>query len=828
MKKVLFLLCFLPAFMTHAFNLTRSNVVKIMAEGDLTSMDISDDADNIIVTLEASVITASYQVFINMDNEVNTGFTDGTWNDMGADYLIESGSIYKYNGIAGGWGWTFVGATTGSDMAISGGTQRTIEISRTLITAPSVESGDQIFVGYKSIDGSVSNYLPDTPLMQAHFIASDPRLISLNITNDIDNLYVTIKGTSIDAAWDLLIDSDDNGSTGYNQSIFGTSSGADFLMQQWTGFFTYSGTGGGWGWTQDGAAAITTSTNEIIIEIPLSKLGTLGNNVSVGFIGSSGDRLPAIGSFQSYAFDTFIWNGTAWDDGTPGASKNVRIDNDYNAGSLTTANLTILAGATLTVSSGETLLVSGDLLIEGNLIVESGGSLLTYETNSILGRAIIFNRNTRYADGKYSFVGTPVLQYPTITGADLGTYVYKYNETNPYDGDAGLSRWEDASADQLIPGVGYTQAFQQPLTFVGKPNSGTITVSGLSHTIPVVGTTVEAQRGWNLISNPYPAAIDVTSFIADNINIDGSVYLWDDHGSDTGRGNNGDYATVNAIGTISGPNNGSFGGYIGSSQGFLVRVSNEIANTSVVFNELQRVTGDNTDATFFRQVEQEHSSVKLALNGDFYNETLIGFREDATIGYDRLYDAKKLIGNENIAFYSILEGEKYSIQGLPLLRDTQKIEIGYDLKQGGTYSLSLIETNNLPEQFDVVLVNTRTLEEFYLDLNESVELELAAGSNLNHLRLDLRASSTLGSLQNLASSLNVYISDNLLNIEVGDDSFQKSNITVYDLSGSLIFTLEDQVFDKKRWSSKVNLAENRIYIVSIDNGVQSLTKKFIK
>ena len=53
---------------------------------------------------------AQYQVFLNTDNNNTTGYQDNQYNASGADYLIENGLLYKYNGT-GGWSWVAVSAT---------------------------------------------------------------------------------------------------------------------------------------------------------------------------------------------------------------------------------------------------------------------------------------------------------------------------------------------------------------------------------------------------------------------------------------------------------------------------------------------------------------------------------------------------------------------------------------------------------------------------------------------------------------------------------------------------------------------------------------------
>lgn len=826
MKKLLLAIFLIPTVLVQLYAAPSALEEGILTDGDLTSLTISDDADNIIVTVQGTLTTA-YSIFIDADNNENTGYADWSWT-TGAEYYISAGAIYKHTGLAGAWGFdTWLGAVDQTDPSAN---ERIIKIPKNFISSPSISLGSTILVGYKSISElqEVTDVLPDTPSLQSYTLANSPNLTSIVITEDATNLYITVSGAVFEASYNIYINSDGDINTGLVNTDW-TEMGADYLIQQWTGMLQYTGAGGDdftFG-TQVGAAPITVSASQIVIAVPLSLMPGHSNNISVGFSNivafATTDKLPSSGAFISHAIDTHIWSGSAWDDeGVPGATDNVRMDGDYSGATLTTADLTVNAGATLTVSSGETLTVNGDLIIEGNIIVASGGSLITYDGNSISGNAITFNRNTSYADGKYSFVGSPIMPHSSITGDDLGLSVFSYNEVTAFDADAGLARWEDASASVLMPGVGYTQAFQQPISFSGTPNSGTITVSGLSHTIPTVGTTAEIQRGWNLISNPYPAAVNVLTFLTDNMNIEGSIYLWNDGGSNNGRRDDSDYEAVNAI-VIGGD---ASKGYIGSSQGFFVQVSAESADASVEFNELQRDAGNNTDATFYRKAGDNQTTIRLALEGDFYNETVLGFRADATLAYDRLFDAKKLVGNENIAFYSMLNDDKYAIQGLPTVTDNISISLGYDLALSGTYNLGIVEASNLPEGYDVFIINLLTDEEYNLSANGDAQLSLIAGKNTGSLEVQLRKSNVLSLGKTLASNLNVFLSENLLNIELTEIDFERANISIYDLSGSKVFYMENQVFEQNKWSAPLSLVDNRVYILSIDNGNKVISRKF--
>ncbi|MFT7238303.1 MAG: hypothetical protein ACI93L_002391 [Cyclobacteriaceae bacterium] len=507
------------------------------------------------------------------------------------------------------------------------------------------------------------------------------------------------------------------------------------------------------------------------------------------------------------------WEGSF----VPMSLSNVTINTGSNSpqisGDVSLNNLNL--GADLTVNSGS-LTINGDMSGNGNLTVASGASLLTMDGKTT--NEVTIKQNTRYADGKYSFVGSPVAQKSSITGADLGSTTYTYDETKAYNAQGG-DRWVDASSTELKPGIGYAQAFQNELVFEGFPNDGSITVSGLSYT---AGTTNE--QGWNLLSNPYPAAIDVTKFLAANTsNIDNAVYLWDDGGSENGAASNADYLSVNTIGSTSGNNGGSFNGYISSMQGFFVKLSS-VGTSSVVFNEDMRATGNNADANFFRKDVEQPTTIKLVLKSSdgSYNELLIGLLEDATVGVDKQYDASKFISHSNLQFYSYINDSKYTIQGLPFLEGVSTT-LGYDLGKASDLEISIQEMTGVENGMAFFLTDKVTNEVYDLNKTSSLNFSSVAGSDQNRFVLTYGVSSAI-----LSTSLEIKkpmyrFQEGVLTVSFAEE-LSIMGYSVYDLSGKRL--TENQ---EKQSLSELNLTipHTGINIVKIVTEKGTFTKKFI-
>lgn len=537
-----------------------------------------------------------------------------------------------------------------------------------------------------------------------------------------------------------------------------------------------------------------------------------------------------IGTFASVDQLTTFMNEADDTAGIGDLDDNGSLSADYTAThSFYASDLTIGTGATLTVAAGSTASITGDLTGSGDLMVESGASLLTYDGNTIA--PVTIERNTRYSNGSYSFVGSPVTQHASITGSDLGGLSWWYDETEAYSAVGG-DRWKDASTEELIPGVGYAQAFKKTVTFTGVPNAGTVTVSGLSNT--AADANIE-QHGWALLSNPYAAPISVTTFLDANTNIDGFVAIWDDGGSGAGTASNSDYLTVNGAGAVNGAtgsndytgsNGDIYNGNILSMQGFFARISAESANASVMFTEAMRNGGanENVDEAYFRKNTSDPVNVKLALSAvDLYNETLVSFRDDASLDIDRSFDAIKLIGNQNLQFYSFINDNKYAIQGLPKNSGTTT-DLGFNLGVSSQLTLSVVELSDLEENMTITLTDKETGVVY--DLSTTDQIEISASEGLNQNRFVVSYTSIKDVLSNNTESIEDpnyrFINDELI-INVNNNDFIKGYV-VYDLVGKII-SLKSSLGDT---TQELNIPINRngVQVVKVVTSQGSFIKKF--
>lgn len=528
----------------------------------------------------------------------------------------------------------------------------------------------------------------------------------------------------------------------------------------------------------------------------------VGSTLSGGTPGTANDV-----TVWTAAIDNDWSNGGNWSNGLPSSSLSVIVPSgitspiiadDTQMGSLKTA------ASTLTISSGTTS-VDNELILSGDATVSSGATLAILNAATGSGELTV-SRNTTGNEG-YSILGSPVQD---MLLDDLSAdYLYTYDEsTSTYVEPTGTM----TSAEGFF--VGY-DASSPSVSFTGTPNSG-------NHSAAVTAN----DQGFNLVANPYAAAISMEDFrtINGTTVIDGVIYLWDDGGSNIGANRGGDFVTVSALGvtSISDLGDGVAGGqgttaaetgYITSTQGFFVRAT---ASGDVDFTPEMQVTttGANVDANHYRESTTNPALIRLSLSGmDQYNEILIGLTELATPALDPGLDAMKLSVNEHISFYSFIDNDKFAIQALPLVEsDAHEIQLGFDLSDQGTYSVKVNSITNLEDHLTVKLVDQLTGKKYDLQSVSSVSFESAITSTDKRFKLIIESARVL-SKEDLSTGLKVFGTTSELTIQSNLRGLKE--VSIYSLDGRIAFR-QSVNFINNEATIHPHLTQNNIYIMNID------------
>lgn len=559
--------------------------------------------------------------------------------------------------------------------------------------------------------------------------------------------------------------------------------------------------------SSSGAAYLYKRTDEKWFEVSQITPESPASLDYFGFSVAMEDSLVVIGAYQddeaggSNSGAVYVYEigklANAWIGGTTGLEDDWATASNWSQGSVPTASDQVEIPITTNdpvITTDEEVL---DLSIESGatLTVNSGASLAIYGTASVDGTYTVKRNATGNAG--LSIVSSPISDAEI---ADLAAdYAYDFDGTS----------FGNASGS-MNPGEGYFigyDASSPEISLTGTPNTGEITRA----------VTVE---NFELIGNPYAAPISIAEFLTDNSSvIAGTVYFWNDGGSNVAGNRGGDYVTANALGSVSseepeGVSDGVAGaqmsgaadvGVIPSFQGVFVEA---VATNDVTFSQdMQAVSsGTNSDANFYRQAPTP--TIKLSLSGEgFYDELLIGFIEDATPQRDLQYDARKLTSEVSKGFYSLIGEERFAIQGLPWGPvPTIQLESRGMLGQGDL----LVELNNLPITHSVQLLDTKNGEKHHLENGESINLDLEQLSTF-----ELHFIEGVLELEEVTTPLSVFGGMNGITVLYPSSKGQE-NVKIYTLDGRTIY--EQKVnFSGSEAIIHPLLSPNQLYVLQIND-----------
>ncbi len=435
-------------------------------------------------------------------------------------------------------------------------------------------------------------------------------------------------------------------------------------------------------------------------------------------------------------------------------------------------------------------------------------------------------------------------------------WIFKFQNTSPV-----YANWTSTGPNgNLLAGQGYTMkgsgaaTQSQNFTFVGKPNSGTITS-------PI------AANNLNLSGNPYASALDANAFLtANTASTTGAIYFWEHYPTNSSHvliAYQGGYATYNLVGGIppvapagiSGVGTSSRvpGRFIPVGQGFFVNGSATGGN--VTFSNAQRlfVKEDNANSNFmFKQdhpgstrtplaaafnnqedgfSETAYAKLRIGFTSpeNFHRQALIGFMDNmASSGIDVGYDAPH-IDNQPSDMYFLNGENKLIIQGESYFDVNNRYALGVKLAAAGTAKLMLDDTENFEDGQQVYIFDSAT-NTYHSILEESYDVELPAGTTDNRFYLTFKNDSTLSNSQFVANGTitTIYASaDRMITVSNQTLDTTVKTVGLYNMLGQQVSNWEVT----KQTQSKIEIPVQNIstgtYIVRVLTDKGELSKKVI-
>jgi hypothetical protein len=520
-------------------------------------------------------------------------------------------------------------------------------------------------------------------------------------------------------------------------------------------------------------------------------------------------------------------------------SSNTILNNDMEV-----CSCTIDPNVVLTVPANKTLTINQNITIGagGKLILQNNGSLLQTSTNADAytgaSDSFVVQRNTapvrRY---DFTFWSSPVNRTPGFTLYDLSpdTLFDKYYSFNPATG------WVISYSGILpmTPGSGYIVRAPQtfditgtaiyPATFVGKPNNGTIEVTGA-----IVGKSI-------LLGNPYPSALNATKFINDNhaLGTDvGALYFWTHNSPPSsavagdGKYNytTADYAVFSLTGSVATSKGATTTGYntapsgmIASGQAFFTRPT---STGKITFTNNMRVPANNNQ--FFKNTNDADKN-RLWLNltnaQGAFKQTLIGYLDGATNNWDVNYDGVSISGNAFVDFYSINDAKKLTVQGRALPFDNSDVvELGYVTTVAGDFTIEIDHADGFFDTQAVYLEDKTTGK--ITDLraaNYTFTTAIGTFTDRFSLRYTNKTLGT-GDFENIENGLLVSVKEKTIKITSAKEAIKE--VTLFDINGKQLHN-KNKIASTEVQLSNIQ-APNQVLLVKVTlENDYVVTKKII-
>ncbi len=282
-------------------------------------------------------------------------------------------------------------------------------------------------------------------------------------------------------------------------------------------------------------------------------------------------------------------------------------------------------------------------------------------------------------------------------GSPYGS-VFVYDDSHMGQNGCKLGNWMIKSAGNMANAKGYSVYYRgdKTLSLTGTANTGDLSIGGMNNKgVPAVPTAqtpfAPIESGWNLVGNPYPSTIDLTTLR----NVEG-------------------FSNQVAIWVSTGPFSGTFQTqriginphiYVAPFQAFFV-LRTAAGTGSFPFYQNERTRQTNT--SFYKNDAINSLVMEVDYKGQL-DITTVEFNPAATNGYDNLFDASKPSGKlDRPMLFTHAVNQGYSINALPSLTDDVTVPMGLRPGVVGTMTLTPQGINSFDPTTYILLEDKKT------------------------------------------------------------------------------------------------------------------------
>ena len=544
---------------------------------------------------------------------------------------------------------------------------------------------------------------------------------------------------------------------------------------------------------------------------------------------------------------TNTWASNVWSNGAPVLTSKVIIAGSYDTqanGALDVCELTVNTAGTMVVKPNYPIQVKKKIinlnLAANSFVVQSDANLIQIDDTDNEGaikveRSVVDMDNVATganAQVDYVYWSSPVFEQ-LIKGASgfspntPSTGYQQYNEAN--------DRFVTTPDTYFQAGKGYSiraenvlaNGYNKTYSFAGVPNNGNISTPSLSK-------SAGADKGYNLVGNPYPSNIDFDTFYALNSSkMYNTAWFWTNitytstqMGSDY-KGNN--YAIYNGTGGVApaydwadyDPENPSGiipNGNVKVGQGFIVQVK---AAATLDFNNGMRIT--DTGTFYQKGVAKNRFWLTMRSPKNMVNTILLGYIPGATHSFETDFDGELFVVGSD-SFYSVLGAKKLAIQGKDgNFSNEDVVTLGNAFSVDGTYTIGLQTPEGIFNGTQNIFLKDKLLNK-YINLSTETSYTFTAvkGTDASRFEIVYKENSVLGNDETSKSDFIVYRDRNTFVVK---SSKKLGRVEIYDTGGRLVRQLSSK---ENTLTIDASDLPNAVYIIKAENSGDIKTKKIIK
>lgn len=414
-----------------------------------------------------------------------------------------------------------------------------------------------------------------------------------------------------------------------------------------------------------------------------------------------------------------------------------------------------LTGCTLTLKSDAT----------GTACLLDNGTITGNTTANASVERYLTNGST---NSEWHIVSSPVSD--ATSNIFLGDYLMQFNEsTHAFE-------YVTSTSAPLTPVKGFFTWVNSTSTkvFSGTLNTGNKSI-GVTRTYDA-GTS--DYYGWNLVGNPYPSFLDLTTSMIPWVNVDQAAWFWD-----KSAGNYTVYPTQ-------GPGYGTHTAYAPPEQGFFVHCNDATATPSTPGSGTVSFT--NSARTYSTEPFLKNNAVipnllKIQAQGfaNGYNDALtVYFDPSRSNQYEAGYDALKYSGNADAPqIYTKINDKAVSVNALVFDQTNITVPMGFYIDTPANYTLIADNLGSFEDAISIRLEDLKLNVTQDLRINPVYNFTYAVADNPDRFVLHFDDPTLGGQEKAKDNAVKIYSHENIIYIDALNGNTLNGTVYVIDLLG---------------------------------------------